>query len=187
MALSFNLGYQESISVHPTRRPNFAGKVYSNFPNIWQWLICSILEQLTWCWWWWECEEGNYNHYDYKISTCRSKAFKICQVGTLKTTCIIINLYFRRKLAVSNNQNFCCFVNYTRWKEASFRASILPNRTYLSHNCLPVKAMLWCKTINIYLSIVYMPPPYPCHYVTLAGRIASLQGDAPELWISYLA
>ena len=39
MALSFNLGYQESISVHPTRRQNFAGKVYSNFPNIWQWLI----------------------------------------------------------------------------------------------------------------------------------------------------
>ena len=149
--------------------------------------ICSILEQLTWCWWWWQCKEGNCNHYYYKILPCRSKAFKICQVGTLKTTCIIINLYFRRKLAVSDNQNFCCFVNYTRWKEASFRASILPNRTYLSHNCLPVKAMLWCKTINIYLSIVYMPPPYPCHYVTLAGRIASLQGDAPELWISYLA
>ena len=39
MALSFNLGYQESISVHPTRRQNFAGKPYSNFPNIWQWLI----------------------------------------------------------------------------------------------------------------------------------------------------
>ena len=59
----------------------------------------------------------------------------------------------------------------------------LPNHTYLSHNCLPVKAMLWCKTINIYLSIVYMPPPYPCHYVTLAGRKASLQGDAPEFHI----
>ena len=41
MALSYNLGYQESISVHPTRRQNFAGKVYSNFPNIWEWLICS--------------------------------------------------------------------------------------------------------------------------------------------------
>ena len=39
MALSFNLGYQESISVHPTRRQNFAGKVYPNFPNIWEWLI----------------------------------------------------------------------------------------------------------------------------------------------------
>ena len=39
MALSYNLGYQESISVHPTRRQNFAGKVYSNFPNIWEWLI----------------------------------------------------------------------------------------------------------------------------------------------------
>ena len=33
MALSYNLGYQESISVHPTRRQNFAGKVYSNFPT----------------------------------------------------------------------------------------------------------------------------------------------------------
>ena len=40
MALSYNLGYQESISVHPTRRQNFAGKVYSNLPNIWEWLIC---------------------------------------------------------------------------------------------------------------------------------------------------
>ena len=39
MALSYNLGYQESISVHPTRRQNFAGKPYSNFPNIWEWLI----------------------------------------------------------------------------------------------------------------------------------------------------
>ena len=41
MALSYNLGYQKSISVHPTRRQNFAGKVYSNFPNIWEWLIYS--------------------------------------------------------------------------------------------------------------------------------------------------
>ena len=39
MALSYNLGYQESISVHPTRRQNFAGKPYLNFPNIWEWLI----------------------------------------------------------------------------------------------------------------------------------------------------
>ena len=45
MALSYNLGYQESISVHPTRRQNFAGKPYSNFPNIWQWLI--YLSQLV--------------------------------------------------------------------------------------------------------------------------------------------
>ena len=42
MALSYNLGYQESISVHPTRRRNFAGKPYSNFPNIWEWLILHI-------------------------------------------------------------------------------------------------------------------------------------------------
>ena len=41
MALSYNLGYQESISVHPTRRQNFAGKGYSIFPNIWEWVICS--------------------------------------------------------------------------------------------------------------------------------------------------
>ena len=39
MALSYNLGYQEIISVHPTRRQIFAGKPYSNFPNIWEWLI----------------------------------------------------------------------------------------------------------------------------------------------------
>ena len=34
MALSYNLGYQESISVHSTRRQIFAGKPYSTFPNI---------------------------------------------------------------------------------------------------------------------------------------------------------
>ena len=39
MALSYNLGYQESISVHPTRRQNFAGKPYSTFPNISEWVI----------------------------------------------------------------------------------------------------------------------------------------------------
>ena len=32
--LAYNLGYQESISVHPTRRQIFAGKPYSIFPNI---------------------------------------------------------------------------------------------------------------------------------------------------------
>ena len=46
MALSYNLGYQESSSVHPTRRQNFAGKVYSNFPNIWEWGISMIVEKL---------------------------------------------------------------------------------------------------------------------------------------------
>ena len=39
MALSYNLGNQESISVHPTRRQIFAGKPYSTFPNIWEWVI----------------------------------------------------------------------------------------------------------------------------------------------------
>ena len=39
MALSYNLGYQESISVHPTRRQIFAGKPDSTFPNIWELLI----------------------------------------------------------------------------------------------------------------------------------------------------
>ena len=39
MALSYNLGYQESISVHPSRRQNFAGKVYSIFPIIWEWVL----------------------------------------------------------------------------------------------------------------------------------------------------
>ena len=45
MALSYNLGYQESISVHPTRRQNFAGKVYSILPNIWEWLIYEFIYQ----------------------------------------------------------------------------------------------------------------------------------------------
>ena len=39
MAISYNLGYQEGISVHPTRRQIFAGKPYSTFPNIWEWVI----------------------------------------------------------------------------------------------------------------------------------------------------
>ena len=39
MALSYNLGYQEIISVHPTRHQIFAGKPYSTFPNIWEWVI----------------------------------------------------------------------------------------------------------------------------------------------------
>ena len=43
MALSYNLGYQESISVHPTRRQIFAGKPYSTFPNIWEWVISVAL------------------------------------------------------------------------------------------------------------------------------------------------
>ena len=47
MALSYNLGYQQSISVHPTRRQNFAGKPYSNFPNIWEWLI-QVMKGLSW-------------------------------------------------------------------------------------------------------------------------------------------
>ena len=46
MALSYNLGYQESISVHPTRRPIFAGKPYSTFPNIWQWVIFVLFQLL---------------------------------------------------------------------------------------------------------------------------------------------
>ena len=47
MALSYSLGYQESISVHPTRRQNFAGKPYSNFPNIWEWLVNSAKRSAT--------------------------------------------------------------------------------------------------------------------------------------------
>ena len=43
MALSYNLGYQESLSVHPTRCQIFAGKPYWTFPNIWQWLIYELI------------------------------------------------------------------------------------------------------------------------------------------------
>ena len=39
MALSYNLGYQEIISVHPTSGQIFAGNPDSTFPNIWQWVI----------------------------------------------------------------------------------------------------------------------------------------------------
>ena len=41
--LSYNLAYQEIISVHPTRRQIFAGKTDSTFWNIWQWVIPDIL------------------------------------------------------------------------------------------------------------------------------------------------
>ena len=37
MALSYNLGYQESILAHPTRRQIFAGKTDSTFWN-WEWV-----------------------------------------------------------------------------------------------------------------------------------------------------
>ena len=49
MALSYNLGYQESISVHPTRRQIFAGKPYSIFPNIWEWLILRDTSKVNSC------------------------------------------------------------------------------------------------------------------------------------------
>ena len=39
MTLSYNLAYQEIILVHPTRRQIFAGKPYSTFWNIWEWVI----------------------------------------------------------------------------------------------------------------------------------------------------
>ena len=45
MALSYNFGYQESISEHPTRRQIFAGKPDSTFPNIWEWLILMLIER----------------------------------------------------------------------------------------------------------------------------------------------
>ena len=48
MALSYNLAYQEIISVHPTRRQIFAGKPYSTFPNIWEWLIFVLTIYTNW-------------------------------------------------------------------------------------------------------------------------------------------
>ena len=46
MALSYNLAYQEIISVHPRRRQTFAGKTDSTFWNIWQWVIY-IIKRIT--------------------------------------------------------------------------------------------------------------------------------------------
>ena len=43
MALSYNLAYQEIISVHPTRRQIFADKSDSTFWNIWEWVIYLLL------------------------------------------------------------------------------------------------------------------------------------------------
>ena len=48
MALSYNLGYQESISVHPTRRQICAGKPYSTFCNIWDLLISVLFWATVW-------------------------------------------------------------------------------------------------------------------------------------------
>ena len=47
MALSYNLGYQESISVHPTRRQIFAGKPDSTFFSLWQTPSCDFLGLLV--------------------------------------------------------------------------------------------------------------------------------------------
>ena len=47
MALSYNLAYQEIISVHPTRRQIFAGKTDSTFWNIWQWVVYRPLYQYS--------------------------------------------------------------------------------------------------------------------------------------------
>ena len=75
MALSYNLGYQESISVHPTRLQIFAGKPYSTFPNIWEWVIYQSYMLLIIQWW----LLGNY--YNLKVvmnlETTKSLA---CQV-----------------------------------------------------------------------------------------------------------
>ena len=47
IALSYNLAYQEIISVHPRRRQIFAGKPHSTFWNIWEWVIsCLLLLQI---------------------------------------------------------------------------------------------------------------------------------------------
>ena len=42
MTLSYNFAHQEIILVHPTRRRIFAGKPYSTFWNIWEWVICKV-------------------------------------------------------------------------------------------------------------------------------------------------
>ena len=51
MVLSYNLAYQEINSVHPTRRQILAGKPYSTFWNIWEWVIyrhiCLMIHQKT--------------------------------------------------------------------------------------------------------------------------------------------
>ena len=48
MALSYNLAYQEIISVNPTRRQIFAGKSDSTFWNILQWVISNGLASESW-------------------------------------------------------------------------------------------------------------------------------------------
>ena len=44
MALSYNLAYQEIISVYHTRRQIFAGKSDFTFWNIWEWVIYQKLQ-----------------------------------------------------------------------------------------------------------------------------------------------
>ena len=60
MALSYNLAYQEIISVHPTRRQIFADKSDSVFWNIWQWVIYKLINILKY-----KCKDRP--HHDLRL------------------------------------------------------------------------------------------------------------------------
>ena len=113
MALSYNLGYQESISVHPTRRQNFAGKVYSNFPNIWEWLIYArrIWKISCLCF---SCYQTNPSEY-LKSSMSSSSAYKHISVFFLWFSFFHRSIWLCYELSISvchlmlHKSIFLCF------------------------------------------------------------------------------
>ena len=108
MALSYNLSYQESISVHPTRRQNFAGKPYSNFPNIWEWLIyvyvCLYKLNSVEYLWWWDGKKDDYNPFHHGIFLNA----EWCDSVTHYTMRNNLNCEWRGSRLIS--QLHCCFL-----------------------------------------------------------------------------
>ena len=86
MALSYNLGYQESISVHPTRLQNFAGKPYSNFPNIWEWLICWAIYENIVSTFFWESPQVLVGYQSWGLETIeeRQQLLLTCLEGVIR-------------------------------------------------------------------------------------------------------
>ena len=137
MALSYKLGYQESISVHPTRRQTFAGKPYLTFLNIWDRVVstnhCIAVpahpKRLLW-----------------PTSTWREQEFVI---SALKTWWKTITL--KRFKGLQYPFPFCFLLLFT-YLHLLFRncASVLINPSKL-----PYLADFYCSLWSLYLSAVF--------------------------------
>ena len=90
MTLSYHLGCLETILVHPTWRENFAGKLHSNFYNIWD-LVVSILHK--------ECSFylKRVKHFRVSCSLGRRKQAEIGKSGYDQLRNITDNTYILMK------------------------------------------------------------------------------------------